>query len=109
MANKPNKPTKLKARLPRGLADRGPATGRRGHAVDVQPLEGRPGRGREIDPVRGQVALGERMAEIAPMKEPVMSFFCQSGANVDTADINDNWDRTEVTEGVDSVGSGAGH
>jgi histidyl-tRNA synthetase len=25
MANKPNKPTKLKARLPRGLADRGPA------------------------------------------------------------------------------------
>ena len=37
-----------------------------------------------------------------------LSFFCQSGANVDTADINDNWDRTEVTEGVDSVGSGAG-
>ena len=25
MADKPNKPTKLKARLPRGLADRGPA------------------------------------------------------------------------------------
>ena len=37
-----------------------------------------------------------------------LSFFCQSGANVDTTDINDNWDRTEVTEGVDSVGSGAG-
>src|SRR6202047_5077470 len=37
-----------------------------------------------------------------------LSFFCQSGANVATTDINDNWDRTEVTEGVDSVGSGAG-
>jgi 4-aminobutyrate aminotransferase len=27
----------------------------------------------------GQVRLAERMAEIAPMKEPAMSFFCQSG------------------------------
>ena len=27
---------------------------------------------------------------------------------VATTDINDNWDRTEVTEGVDDVGSGAG-
>jgi 4-aminobutyrate aminotransferase len=27
----------------------------------------------------GQVRLGERMAELAPMKEPVMSFFAQSG------------------------------
>jgi 4-aminobutyrate aminotransferase len=27
----------------------------------------------------GQVRLAERMAELAPMKEPVMSFFCQSG------------------------------
>jgi hypothetical protein len=36
------------------------------------------------------------------------SFFCQSGQNVSTTDVNDNWDRTEVTEGVDNVGSGAG-
>jgi hypothetical protein len=36
------------------------------------------------------------------------SFFCLSGANVSTTDVNDNWDRSEVTEGVDSVGSGAG-
>ncbi len=34
--------------------------------------------------------------------------FCQSGQNVATTDVNDNWDRTEVTEGVDDVGSGAG-
>jgi hypothetical protein len=27
---------------------------------------------------------------------------------VPTTDVNDNWDRTEVTEGVDDVGSGAG-
>src|SRR5450432_2144464 len=27
----------------------------------------------------GQVRLGERMNELSPMKEPVMSFFCQSG------------------------------
>jgi hypothetical protein len=37
-----------------------------------------------------------------------LSFFCQAGQNVSTTDINDNWDRTEVTEGVDNVGSGAG-
>ena len=35
-------------------------------------------------------------------------YFCQSGQNVATTDVNDNWDRTEVTEGVDDVGSGAG-
>ena len=35
-------------------------------------------------------------------------FFCQSGKNVSTTDVNDNWDRTEVTQGVDDVGSGAG-
>ncbi len=35
-------------------------------------------------------------------------FFCQSGQNVSTTDVNDNWDRTEVTQGVDNVGSGAG-
>ena len=35
-------------------------------------------------------------------------FFCQSGQNICTTDVNDNWDRTEVTEGVDDVGSGAG-
>ncbi len=27
----------------------------------------------------GQIRLGERLNELAPMKEPVMSFFCQSG------------------------------
>ena len=35
-------------------------------------------------------------------------FFCQSGQNISTTDVNDNWDRTEVTQGVDDVGSGAG-
>jgi hypothetical protein len=37
-----------------------------------------------------------------------LSFFCQSGQNVSTTDVNDNWNRTEVTQGVDNVGSGAG-
>jgi hypothetical protein len=35
-------------------------------------------------------------------------FYCQSGANTSTSDVNDNWDRTEVTEGVDDIGSSAG-
>src|SRR5580658_9671746 len=35
-------------------------------------------------------------------------FFCQSGQNISTTDVNDNWDRTEVTQGVDDVGSSAG-
>jgi hypothetical protein len=35
-------------------------------------------------------------------------FFCQSGANTSTTDTSDNWDRTEVTEGVDDIGSTAG-
>jgi hypothetical protein len=35
-------------------------------------------------------------------------FFCQVNDNVATTDVNDNWDRTEVQEGVDDVGSGAG-
>jgi hypothetical protein len=35
-------------------------------------------------------------------------FFCASGANTSTTDTNDNWDRTEVTEGVDNIGSSAG-
>ena len=37
-----------------------------------------------------------------------LEYFCQSGQNVSTTDVNDNWDRTEVTGGVDDVGSGAG-
>ncbi len=37
-----------------------------------------------------------------------LEFFCQANQNVSTTDVNDNWDRTEVTEGVDDVGSGAG-
>jgi hypothetical protein len=35
-------------------------------------------------------------------------FFCEANSNISTTDVNDNWDRTEVTEGVDDVGSGAG-
>jgi hypothetical protein len=35
-------------------------------------------------------------------------FICQSGANTSTTDTSDNWDRTEVTEGVDDIGSTAG-
>jgi hypothetical protein len=35
-------------------------------------------------------------------------YFCVSGGNISTTDTSDNWDRTEVTEGVDDVGSGAG-
>jgi hypothetical protein len=34
--------------------------------------------------------------------------FCVAGGNISTTDSNDNWDRTEVTQGVDDVGSGAG-
>ncbi len=37
-----------------------------------------------------------------------LEYYCQAGQNADTTDVNDNWDRTEVTEGVDDVGSGAG-
>jgi hypothetical protein len=37
-----------------------------------------------------------------------LSFFCQKNASVSTTDTSDNFDRTEVTEGVDNVGSGAG-
>jgi hypothetical protein len=37
-----------------------------------------------------------------------LQYFCQANQNVSTTDVNDNWDRTEVTEGVDDVGSGAG-
>jgi len=29
-------------------------------------------------------------------------------ANISTTDVNDNWDRTEVTEGVDDIGSSPG-
>ncbi len=35
-------------------------------------------------------------------------FYCQQNKNIDTTDTADNWDRTEITEGVDDVGSGAG-
>ena len=35
-------------------------------------------------------------------------FFCQANANIDTTDVNDNWDKTEVATGVDAVGSGNG-
>ena len=35
-------------------------------------------------------------------------YYCQSGQNISTTDVNDNWDRLEVTQGVDDVGSGAG-
>jgi hypothetical protein len=34
--------------------------------------------------------------------------YCLSGANISTTDVDDNWDRIEVTEGVDDVGSSAG-
>jgi hypothetical protein len=37
-----------------------------------------------------------------------LSDFCLSGQNVSTTDTSDNWDRTEVAQGVDNVGSGAG-
>jgi hypothetical protein len=36
------------------------------------------------------------------------SYYCQAGQNVATTDTADNWDRTEVTEGVDNVGSAPG-
>jgi hypothetical protein len=35
-------------------------------------------------------------------------YFCVSGGNISTTDTSDNWDRTEVTEGVDDIGSTAG-
>jgi hypothetical protein len=34
-------------------------------------------------------------------------YYCQSGANSLTTDVDDNWDRTEVVEGVDDIGSSA--
>jgi hypothetical protein len=36
------------------------------------------------------------------------NFYCQANANTSTTDTGDNWDRTEVTEGVDDIGSSAG-
>ena len=35
-------------------------------------------------------------------------YYCAQNANTSTTDTADNWNRTEVTEGVDDVGSGAG-
>ena len=35
-------------------------------------------------------------------------FPCPVGANSSTSDVNDNWDRTEVSQGIDDVGSGDG-
>jgi hypothetical protein len=37
-----------------------------------------------------------------------LNYYCQSGANISTTDNADNWSRTEVAQGVDAVGSGAG-
>ncbi len=37
-----------------------------------------------------------------------VDYFCKAGANVSTTDTSDNWDRVEVTTGVDHVGSGNG-
>jgi hypothetical protein len=34
--------------------------------------------------------------------------YCKAGANIDTTDATDNWSRTEVYQGVNDVGSGAG-
>jgi hypothetical protein len=34
--------------------------------------------------------------------------YCRASDNVSTTDTADNWNRTEITEGVDDVGSGAG-
>ncbi len=35
-------------------------------------------------------------------------YYCESGKNTSTTDTDDNWSRTEVSEGVDDIGSGAG-
>src|ERR1700722_8055011 len=35
-------------------------------------------------------------------------FPCPTGANSSTTDVGDNWDRTEVSQGIDDVGSGDG-
>lgn len=35
-------------------------------------------------------------------------FPCPTGANSSTSDVSDNWDRTEVSQGIDDVGSGDG-
>jgi hypothetical protein len=35
-------------------------------------------------------------------------FFCAANKNAATTDVSDNWDRTEVVQGIDDVGSGAG-
>jgi hypothetical protein len=32
-------------------------------------------------------------------------YYCQADQNQATTDVNDNWDRTEVTQGVDDIGS----
>ena len=35
-------------------------------------------------------------------------YYCQAGQNVATTDVSDNWDRTEVYEGVDDIGGTPG-
>jgi hypothetical protein len=35
-------------------------------------------------------------------------FFCQANANTATSDVTDNWNRTEVLQGVDDIGGTAG-
>ena len=36
------------------------------------------------------------------------NFYCEANANTSTTDTGDNWDRTEVTQGIDDIGSSAG-
>lgn len=53
-------------------------------------------------------ASGETLFNTGIGASTVVYGACKGGANVPTTDTADNWDRTEVTQGVDAVGSGAG-
>ncbi len=35
-------------------------------------------------------------------------YYCDANANTDTSDVNDNWSKTEVSQGADLIGSTAG-
>jgi hypothetical protein len=57
-----------------------------------------------LNSAAGQTLFNSSFTATAANEE----FYCLSGKNTTTSDNTDNWSRTEVTEGVDDVGSGAG-
>jgi hypothetical protein len=60
-----------------------------------------------LNGLAGASATNYNSSDPAQSSSNVASF-CAANSNISTTDVNDNWDRTEVSQGVDDVGSGAG-